>query len=255
MKTNKMILSVFTLVMMVNSIGFAATAETAATPKSNSEQKLEQEFDGLGGNQVLLEKAQALNPEVHTTIVQNRMVDRSMRFELSGDYANSFGGDTYIKTGTFSANARFHFTNRWALGAKYGMSFNKLTNEGNKMVDDAYADHLANPQTSNFPVPDIDYPKSMSLGFLEFYPLYGKMSWLGKAVSHFDVYAQLGYGNINLDSGSTSATSGALGVGIWGTQHLTTRLEISYMDYTAKYYTGDIKQGVTSASVQVGWLF
>src|SRR5690606_38618100 len=142
------------------------------------------------GNQVLLEKARALNSEVHTTIVQNRMVDRSMRFELSGDYANSFGGDTYIKTGTFSVNGRFHFTNRWAIGAKYGMSFNKLTNEGDKMVDEAYADHLANPQTSTAPVPDIDYPKALTMGYLEFYPLYGKMSWLGKAVSHFDVYTQ-----------------------------------------------------------------
>lgn len=253
---NNNFVKVIAATLVYANVGMAApAAEATAQAAPANDQKIEQEFDGLGGNGVLLEKARALNPEVHTTVVQNRMVDRTFRFELSGSYDNSFGGDTYIRTGTFGVNGRFHFSNRWALGAKYGTSYNKLTSEGEDLTDRATAAHLANPAAAQSPVPDIDYPKAMTLGFIEFYPLYGKISWLGKGISHFDVYAQLGYGNVNLDSGTTNATEGALGVGIWGTEHLTTRLEISYMDYTAQYYNGPMELGVTSASIQVGWLF
>lgn len=247
------------VIFTLNAKVMAATADitkTANTATASSEQKIEQDFDGLGGNGVLLEKAQALNPEVRTSVVQNRMVDRSYRFELAGGYENTFGGDTYVRTGTFTVNGQFHFSNYFSLGAKYGSSFNKLTNEGNNIVDKAAADHAANPATSTSPVPDIDYPKDFAMGYVNIYPLYGKISWLGKGISHFDVYGQLGYGNINLKSGGTSAMSGGMGVGIWGTQHLTTRLELIYTSYKAKYLTeGDIQMGITSASVQVGWLF
>lgn len=253
------------LVMALSQVSFAANTAAAKKTTSDSaamaanaaasEQKIEQEFDGLGGNGILLEKARALNPEVHTTVVQNRIVDRTNRFELSGEYANTFGGDTYVRTGTFGLNGQFHFTNRWSLGAKFGTSYNKLTSEGNDLVERAIADHNKNPQTSMSPVPDIDYPTGIAMGYVNYYPLYGKISWLGQGISHFDVYGQLGYGNISLKSGSSSAMSAGMGIGVWGNDHITTRLEMVYTDYTAKYYSGPMKLGITSASVQVGWLF
>lgn len=238
------------------SVSVHAAAKKVKIESKNSEQNIGQEFDALGGNGVLLEKAQALNPEVRTTVVQNRIVDRTNRFELSGEYANTFGGDTYVRTGTFGINGQFHLNNNWSLGAKYGQSFNKLTNEGDALVKAAEAQAALNPSNPNSPVPDIDYPKQLAMGYVNFYPLYGKISWLGKGISHFDVYGQLGYGNISLKSGDTSALSGGIGIGVWGTEHITTRLEMTYMDYTAKYiYGNDIKMGVTSAAVQIGWLF
>jgi outer membrane beta-barrel protein len=263
-KLNIKNLLVLVLVTILSQVSVAAntaaaakknTANTTTTAAADSEQKIEQEFDGLGGNGILLEKARALNPEVHTTVVQNRMVDRTNRFELSGEYANTFGGDTYVRTGTFGLNGQFHFTNRWSLGAKVGTSFNKLTSEGDDLVNRAIADHNKNPQTSAAPVPDIDYPTGQTMGYVNYYPLYGKISWLGKGISHFDVYGQLGYGTVSLKSGGSSAMSAGLGIGVWGNDNITTRLEMVYMDYTAKYYSGPMKLGVTSAAVQVGWLF
>lgn len=236
-----------------NVVAADTTAKTTA--KNTDDKKITQEFDGLGGNGVLLEKARALNPEVHTTIVQNRIVDRTNRFELAGEYANTFGGDTYIRTGTFGIQGNYHITNRWSVGAKYGYSFNKLTNEGDDLIDRAAADAAANPGNPKYPVPDIDYPKSMAMALVNYYPLYGKISWLGKSISHFDVYGQLGYGSIGLDSGATSAISGGIGVGVWGNENITTRLELTYVDYTAQYWDGPMKMGITSAAVQVGWLF
>lgn len=240
------------LVLVFSSLTVFAAAD--AKKDNSSSKSIESEFDGLGGNGALLDKARALNPEVHATVVQNRMVDRTNRFEVSGEYANTFGGDTYIRTGTFGLSAQYHITNKWSLGAKYGMSYNKLTNEGNDLVERATQDHIKNPQTSESPVPDIDYPKSMVMGYVNFYPLYGKISWLGKSITHFDVYGQLGYGTMELKSGNAPIMSGGLGVGVWGNQNITTRFEMRYMDYTAKYYNGDMKQGITSAAIQIGWL-
>jgi outer membrane beta-barrel protein len=229
---------------------------TLAVQAAETNQNIEKEFDALGGNGVLLEKAQALNPEVRTTVVQNRIVDRTSRFELSGQYANTFGGDTYVRTGIFGLSGQFHFNNNWSVGAKSGIAFNKLTNEGKSLVEAAEADAAANPLSSTADIPSMDYPKQLSMGYVNFYPLYGKISWLGKGISHFDIYGQLGYGNISLKSGGTTAMSAGAGVGVWGTEHLTTRLEMTYLDYTAKHIDGkEIKMGVTSASVQVGWLF
>lgn len=237
------------------AINSAANTNLTANETTASQQKIEQEFDGLGGNGILLEKARALNPEVHTTVVQNRIVDRTNRIEVAGSYDNSFGGDTYVRTGTFSLNGQYHFNNRWSAGAKLGQSFNKLTSEGADLVARATADFNKNPQNSTAPVPDIDYPTGVTMGYVNYYPLYGKISWLGQGISHFDVYGQLGYGNMTLKSGGTAATSAGLGIGVWGNENITTRFEMAYMNYTAKYYSGPIKLGVTSASVQVGWLF
>ncbi len=242
-------------VMSLTAAVQAAETQTAADNKK-ADQNIEKEFDALGGNGVLLEKAQALNPEVRTTVVQNRIVDRTNRFELSGEYANTFGGDTYVRTGIFGLSGQFHFNNQWSVGAKSGMAFNKLTNEGESLVQAAEADAAANPMSPTADVPSIDYPKQLTMGYVNYYPLYGKISWLGKGISHFDIYGQLGYGNVSLKSGGSTAMSAGAGVGVWGTEHLTTRLEMTYLDYTAKHINGkDIKMGVTSASVQVGWLF
>jgi outer membrane beta-barrel protein len=242
-------------VMSLAGVASAASEDTK-TAANNNDQSIEKEFDALGGNGVLLEKAQALNPEVRTTVVQNRIVDRTNRFELSGEYANTFGGDTYVRTGIFGLSAQYHISNQWSLGAKSGMAFNKLTNEGESLVSAAEAQAALNPLNPSEPVPSIDHPKQLTMGFVNFAPLYGKISWLGKGISHFDVYGQLGYGNISLKSGGSSAMSLGAGIGVWSTEHLTTRLEMTYLDYTAKYINGnDIKMGVTSAAVQVGWLF
>lgn len=231
----------------------STTANTEV--KSADTAKIEQEFDALGGNGVLLEKARALNPEVHTTIIQNRIVDRTSRFEVSGEYETSIGGNTYIKSGTFGIDGQYHINNQWSLGARYGQTYNKLTAEGDSLIDQSLADHIAHPEDSRAPVPDIDYPKDQTMGYVNFYPIYGKLSWLGKSVSHFDIYGQLGYGSISLRSGNTSAMSAGIGMGIWGYEHLTTRLEIRYLDYTAQYFNGSSKLGITTASMQVGWLF
>lgn len=254
MKNNLLNLVILSSVLVSLNSFAASTKANTNNGKATNIENINKDFDSLGGNQILLDKAAAINPEVRTQVVQNRIVDRSKRFEFSGEYANTFGGDTYVRSGTFAAGAQYHINNNWSLGARYGITYNKLTPEGNDMVDKAAADYLANPQTTKAPVPDIDYPKSVAMAFVNYYPLYGKMSWLGRGITHFDIYGQLGYGTMELNSGNAPVISGGLGMGAWLTQNLTARVEARYMDYTAQYYNGPMKQGITSASLQIGWL-
>lgn len=212
------------------------------------------DFDSLGGNTILLDKARALNPEVNTSIVQNRTVNREKRFEIAPEISGSLGGDTYSRTTSIGLNTQFHINHMWSVGAKYNYSYNRLTDEGNSLAQKAIEDHKLRPQNSQSPIPDMDYPMSETGAYLNFYPIYGKMKWFDQGVAHFDVYAQVGGGQVQLKSGSTSTYSAGLGLGIWATRHISTRFEVRYQNYTAQYYTGPLSLDLTVASMQVGWL-
>lgn len=214
----------------------------------------EDDFDGLGGNKILLEKAQALNPEVQTTVVQSRTVSRRMRFELAPEASSTFGGDTYVRTQSFGLNGYFHLTPRWALGARYKHFSNKLTNEGETMVSRAYDDYQARPRDPTAGVPQLNYPKNEMMALAHWYPIYGKINWIERSVVQFDSYVLAGAGTIELNSGSSSTYTGGLGLGLWFSPRFSTRFEMAYQRYEASYFNGPTNLDLTVASVQMGWL-
>ena len=212
------------------------------------------DFDSLGGNTILLDRAKALEPEKNVSIVQSRVVDRRHRVEIAPEFAGTFGGDPYSRTKTVGLNLNYHFTPKFSVGVKYNYAFNSLTTEGEAMVDKAYADFLANPENPDSPYPEIDYMKDEFLGLLSWYPFYGKLKLTEHNILHFDMYALGGGGQARLLSGpSTTYTAGG-GIGFWVTQHLTTRLEMRWQNYTAKYLSGEKNLDLTIGSVQMGWL-
>ena len=89
---------------------------------------------------------------------------------------------------------------------------------------------------------------------MNWYPLYGKINWFERSVVHFDIYALGGYGQVRLNSGPTSTYTAGGGIGLWITQHFTTRLEMRYQTYAAKYYAGTKDLDLTVGSLQMGWL-
>lgn len=223
--------------LFVALLGFSASAQA----------DLMEGFDSLGGNDVLLEKARALNPETKMRIVQERVVDRRLRFEIAPEYGNVLGGDAYNKTHTVGLNAHFHITPRWSVGAKYGYAFNELRPEGEYLLQDRAA-------TGQAVVPEIDFPKSQWLATLNWYPIYGKMNLYDLGVAHFDVYALLGGGEIELRSGPVPTYTGGGGIGFWFSRHVTTRFELRYKTYQATRYNGPEQMDTTVASIQVGYL-
>lgn len=225
-----------------------------STPFALAADDLENSFDSLGGNKVFLERAKALRPEERTSIVQERTVSRRHRFEIAPEFSGSFGGDTYTRSRSLGINMQYHITPMWSLGVRYNHHFNVLTAEGEKMVEDAYRQYQSNPQNPNRPIPDVDYAKNESFALVNWYPIYGKLNLLDYGVAQFDVYALAGLGQVNLSSGPTSAYTLGGGVGLWFTQHFSSRLEMRWENYRAKYYDADRNLDLAIAAVQFGWI-
>jgi outer membrane immunogenic protein len=235
---------VVTSVLLLSSLSIGALAQT-----------VESEFDGLGGNKILLDKARELNPDTKVEVVQDRVVPRKNRFEFAPEFSGTMGGDdTYTKSQSVGLNINYHINHRWSVGAKYNYTFNKLTAEGEAMIDAASADRLANPRNPTMPIPEIDHQKSESLVMLNWYPIYGKMNLFDKSIAQFDVYGLLGAGRVELKSGSKPTYTVGGGIGFWMSQQISTRLELRYQKYNVDYITGPKNLDLAIASVQVGWL-
>lgn len=214
----------------------------------------EDDYDGLGGNKILLERAKALNPDENVSIVQSRTVSLRNRFEIAPEYSGTFGGDTYTRTQTFGLNVHYHINPQWSIGAKYGMSFNRLTPEGQAMMDRAMDDYNSNPKNPTSQIPDIDYPKSETMAMVTWAPIYGKLNFFDAKVVQFDTYLLAGMGQVALKSGNASSTTAGLGIGFWLSPKLSTRVEMRYQGYEAQYLTRSQKLDLAVASVQMGWL-
>lgn len=236
--TSTMIQKFLSTTLMTALIGMAFEAQAGDLMK---------DFDSLGGNDVLLEKAKALNPEAQIRIVQDRVVVRRNRVELSPEFSSVLGGDAYNKTSNLGLNLHYHITPQWSLGLKYNYSFNQLRPEGENLLSDTSVDGKGR-------IPDIDHPKQQAMLLVNWYPIYGKMNLYDLGVVHFDIYAVAGAGQIELKSGRTTSYTGGAGLGLWVSQHLSTRFELRYEGYTAKRYNGDANMNTTVAGIQFGYL-
>lgn len=242
----KMTLVVLGALLASSVVSTPAFAADASETKSSS--GLMKDFDTLGGNDVLLDKARELNPDQRISIVQDRIVKRRNRLEIAPEVAGTLGGDPYNRTTGFALNGYFHINPHWALGAKYEYDTNTIRPEGQALIDQAMDERDRNL------VPDIDYPKSQALALVNWFPLYGKLNVFDLGVTHFDIYAVAGGGQVQLRSGSTGTWTAGGGIGFWFSQHLSTRLEVRYQTYEAKKFSGAEKMNLTVAGLQVGYL-
>jgi len=238
----------------MKKIIFAATLLAAGTLFAQVSDEVSRDFDSLGDNRIILEKAKALSPEKEISIVQNRLVSRRQRVEIAPEFGGTFGGDTYTKSQTLGLNVHYHFNPKISVGVRHAYFFNQMTSEGKSLFDRAYQDYLENSDLPSMQVPDIDFGKSESMVLLNWYPVYGKMNVFDKLITQFDLYAVLGYGQIEMSSGSKPTYTIGGGFGFWHTQKISSRIEMRYQNYKAEYYTGEKSLNLAIASVQVGWL-
>ncbi len=243
MKTNKLMMAV--LLTLASSFVWAA---------EEGKEDLASDFDSLGGNKILLERAKALEPEMNTSIVQSRTVSRRNRVELAPEVSGTFGGDTYTRTRSVGMNMQYHFNPRWSLGMKYNHSFNALTPEGEALIDQAYADFQKNPGKPTTAYPELAYPKAETLALINWYPIYGKMNLLDRGVAQFDFYMIGGYGQVQLNTGTVPTLTGGAGVGFWINQNISSRIEMRYQNYKAPYLNGEKELDLAVASFQMGYI-
>lgn len=208
----------------------------------NASADILEDFDSLGGNDVLMNRAKVLQPEKDVSIVQNRIVDRTWRNELSAGYSNVLGGDAYLQTQMLALDYHLHINPYWSVGLGYFSAYNKLSEEARYLIDD------------NKLVPDVDQPDSGYELLANFSPIYGKLNIFNMGVVQFDVYGILSYGNIRLKSGETATYTWGAGFGLWISQNLTTRLEVRQRYYEAQRFGGPTNIDTTTASLSIGYM-
>lgn len=200
------------------------------------------DFDSLGGNDVLIDRAQKLQPNKSVTVVQQRTVDRQWRNEFSLGYNNVIGGDAYLQTQMLNLDYHLHINPHWSVGLSYFSAYNKLSNEGQYLIS---VDGL---------VPEVDEPRSGYELVGNFSPIYGKINFFDLGVIQFDIYGLASFGNIQLKSGETNTYSVGAGFGLWISQYITTRFEIRQRFYTAQRFGTSADIETTTAGFSFGYL-
>jgi len=247
MKTLKPLFSIV-LFLALTEISFAAQTKT----QKNTQINVPADVDTLGGNEDLLKMAQSLKSQTRSRIVQDRIVDRRNKLEIALSYGGVFGGDSYVQTQSLGVAANYHITPRWSVGVNYSDFSNGLTPEG-KRVFENYRQAKNNGNDPANAV-DVDYPLSSTMAVLNWYPIYGKTSFLDMGITQFDMYLIAGAGQFTLSSGDTSLLSAGLGVGAWLSQHLSLRAEVKYQTYEDKPITGSRTLNTGMFNVGMGWI-
>ncbi len=205
------------------------------------------DFDGLGENKDLYDTAKAIHPEMNVTVVQERIVKRRNRIEFAPEFSSVTGGDKYLNTASYGANLHYHINPWVSVGARYSKYSNELTEEAINLINDVDANGVGI-------IPDIDQPQSSYMALVNVYPVYGKMNSFGMGITHFDLYFTGGYGQMQLRKGNTPTWTAGIGVGLWWSQHFTTRLEYRYQTYDIQRYDGTDSLDTSVAGLQIGYI-
>ncbi len=229
-----------------------SSAAKQATPRKNAQINVSEDVDTLGGNEDLIKMAQSLKSRTRARIVQDRIVDRRNKIEFALSYGGVLGGDSYLQTQSIGFAANYHFTPRWSLGVQYSDFTSNLSPEG-KRVFSQYRAQSAAGGTPAYAV-DVDYPINSTMAVINWYPIYGKTSFLDMGITQFDLYLIGGAGQMQLSTGPTPLLSVGVGVGAWLSQHLSLRAEIKYQTYRDQPITGARNLNTGSANVGMGWI-
>jgi outer membrane beta-barrel protein len=248
----KKTLGLLILILLASPGAFAQNKKSAKkTPAAKAAPAktidINQQFNSLGSDEEIMNKARALQPDNSMRVVQKREVDRNWRPEIGGSYGLINGGDSYIDTRAWGANLDLHITPRWSLGLRYADYKNGLTREGKRAFDD-----FANGVTTTFPA--VDYPKSSYMAVINWYPIYGKISWLEMGVSQFDFYLLAGGGQMKTSNITSPIYTAGAGMGLWWNSWFTTRLEIRYQSYKDRAYSTDRSIDGFVGSLGIGFM-
>lgn len=230
------------------AVVISASSAFAAPAQKRS---LISDLDSLGSNKGIAERAKAIDANNRIRVVQNRTVDRNLRFEFGVNYGTVAGGDSYVDTNQMGFMADFHITPMISIGARHFSAYNKLSSEGQRVFDNAQA---AQANGDDYIRPAIDNPVSSTMATITLYPLYGKLNFFNVGISQFDVYGLAGYGQMKTQNSTSPTWTAGGGVGIWWSQHFTSRIEARYQSYTDKIYSGERDQGTTAFSIGLGFM-
>lgn len=145
---------------------------------------------------------QQVDPEKLYSI-QDRYVALSSRSEISILASNHFSSEDFISSQDLGATYRFHLNNRWSLALSGAVTFNRLTDAGERLM------------TNEGILPDSTYTRYRGDLLVTFNTLYGKFRLSMDEVLYFDQYISLGGGVVRQQFGTQPAGVADVGLAFW----------------------------------------
>ena len=136
----------------------------------------------------------------HYRGVQERLFKKAFRHELSA-MGGLYAADLYSSSGVAGGAYTFHFSED--LGLEASVAFTRFRSS----VTDSYERRYPDIQVLERP----DRPGTLYFGHLVWTIAYGKLRWVGSAISHFDVNVAVGAGVT--DNGTARGVTGSAGLG------------------------------------------
>lgn len=242
----------FMLLAVIFLIQFFFFLSADAQVKKSNKPSLQQDLNQLNDNKAIQDRVRNMETSQRTRIVQNRSVDRNNRLELFGQLGMNNNADTYVQTQNTGLGLYFHFNPQWSVGLEYQKFNNNLTSEGQRQLDEAQAAQNKDPNSQQ-KYPGIDYPLDSKMAVVSIYPIYGKLNLFDSGVAQFDLYGNLGVGQMSLRSGNTTTMMAGLGAGIWFNQYFTGRLEGRYLRYTDLIQSTNRQENVFQLVASIGF--
>ncbi|MBI4404320.1 MAG: outer membrane beta-barrel domain-containing protein [Deltaproteobacteria bacterium] len=145
-------------------------------------------------------------------VVQNRFYTKSNKFEL-GVFGALVSTDPFLSVKAAGASLGYHISEYFSIHALYWKDY---------VSPSSASDTLA---TSNGSVVNTNEPKSFKGAEIAFYPLYGKLSLVGKSIVYFDAFLLAGGGLRETESGNAPAMMTGLGSQLYLSRIFTIRLD------------------------------
>ena len=212
---NKTIISFGILATMLSamSVGFLAASAfaDATTPSAETPAKISVD--------AMKEKYWERTTDVELRVVQNRKYTQAKKFELQF-FGGTIATDSFLSARNIGGALAYHFSDYWAFRI---LGFKDLVSDSSATTT------IEGPPTNV--APNTNDPKYFVGGEVDFVPLYGKFSLLGKAIVYVDTHLDLGFGTTHTETGSDATPF----VGL-GEQFYLNRWSSLNIDYRLMYY-------------------
>jgi outer membrane beta-barrel protein len=182
----------------------------------------------------LKQKYWAKGNEADLEVVQNRMYTKQYKLNI-GLMAGSVAGDPFLNSKAYGGTLGFNFTESLGVNALYWRLSSSYSSAYDAFVELSGYGSNSNPL------------HSLLGGELSWGILYGKLSLLGKAILHFDLFLYGGAGQIKTQNNSSLAPWVGIGQQLYITRWLTFRVDYRYIRYNEDiielYGTADVPKG------------
>lgn len=226
------------LVSSASLVGFTeAKAADSAAPTPSASSAPSQIINGNSAEQSIgrlpidrvKERYWENGRETELRVVQNRLYTQAKKFEF-GVFGGFVSQDPFLSIKNYGAELSYHLDDFWAITL---MGWKDASNPSSALNTLEQANNV----TANTNIPNHFYG-----GVIDYVPIYGKLSLVGKAIIYFDTRISLGLGKTQTETGNNVTPLFGVGEQIYLNRYSSLRI-----DYRLFEYGEDLAEKTTTA--------